>query len=179
MGLIPLHSLKDTKRWIKGDICPEIPKWQNYSLSSLYSATLHERVDKDSMITGANKVIILEGQWEIGNYTRHVVSNKTSSLLILLSFFIFHSSASCMFLWPLRGGHCGSSITGSSRSNRTPRGNVRDEGEVAWDRQFAPFLHHTPITTLSTWSHLWHYSPLPAQQQETEGRWRADRGRQQ
>lgn len=179
MGLIPLHSLKDTKRWIKGDICPEIPKWQNYSLSSLYSATLHERVDKDSMITGANKVIILEGQWEIGNYTRRVVSNKTSSLLILLTSLFF-----TLLLLACSSGHSevatgGSSITGSSRSNRIPRGNVRDEGEVAWDRQFAPFLHHTPITTLSTWSHLWHSSPLPAQQQETEGRWRADRSRQQ
>lgn len=42
---------------MKGDICPEILKWQNNSLSSLYSATLHERDDKNSMTTGANKFL--------------------------------------------------------------------------------------------------------------------------
>lgn len=56
-----------------------------------------------------------------------------------------------------------------SRNNGTPRGNSRDEGKAVRDRLFAAFLRHTPITTLSTWSHLWHPSPLPAQQQEPEG----------
>lgn len=98
------------------------------------------------------------------------VDNKTSTLLILPSFCIFHSSSSCMFLWPLRAITGGSSSADSSRSNRTPRGNIRDEGEAVRDRQFAPFLHHIHITILSTWSPLWHPDPLPAQRGLLESR---------
>lgn len=53
MGLISLQSLKDIRRWKKGDICPEIPKWLNNFLSALYSLSPHERDDENWMTTGA------------------------------------------------------------------------------------------------------------------------------
>jgi len=53
MGLISLQSLKDIRRWKKGAICPEIPKWLNNFLSALYSLSPHERDDENWMTTGA------------------------------------------------------------------------------------------------------------------------------